>query len=139
MVLLASATLARGGEREIAVIAHPSRQEAVGVSDLRRLFMRQRRFWSDGSAVIAVNQRAATPIRTDFERTVFGAEAATLPAYWNRQYFDGLFPPITLDSDAAVQRYVAAKPNAIGYVDADAVDGSVRVVLRLPADTRREP
>jgi hypothetical protein len=30
-----------------------------------------------------------------------------------------------------VRRYVAADPNALGYVPASEVDGSVRVILRL--------
>ncbi len=133
VVLLAVATVAWGGDRELAVITHPSRAETLTVSDLRRLFLRQRRFWSDGGAVIAVNQSAATATRAAFDRAVYGDEVQTLPAYWNRQYFDGLFPPITLDSDEAVRRYVAAKPNAIGYVDAEAADASVHVAARLRA------
>ncbi len=115
------------------VITHPSRATSLSSGDLRRFFMKQRRFWSDGTPVIAVNQTAATPVRTAFERLIFGRDAATLPAYWNQRYFEGLFPPITLDSDEAVLRYVAAKENAIGYVDTRSVDGSVHVALRLGA------
>ena len=139
VLLLVVARVAAGADREIAVITHASRPETLTVSDLRRLFLRQRRFWSDGSTVIAVNQRAATPARTAFDRAVFGDDASTLPAYWNRQYFDGLFPPIALDSDEAVRRYVAAKPNAVGYVDAAAVDASVHVALRVPVDVAPAP
>jgi hypothetical protein len=130
-LLLALPARARGEEPALAVITHPSRPISLSTGDLRRLFLKQRRFWPDGSPVIAINHTAATPVRSTFERTVFGAEVPSLPAYWNRRYFEGLFPPITLDSDEAVQRYVAAKPNAIGYVDARAVDGSVHVALRL--------
>ena len=54
-----------------------------------------------------------------------------LADYWNRQYFYGVLPPATLASTGAVRRYVASDPNAIGYVPASEVDGSVRVVLHL--------
>ena len=136
---LACAPSATAEERALVVITHPSRTVALSSGDLRRLFLKQRRFWSDGTQVIAVNQTAATPVRTTFEQRVFGSEAAGLPAYWNQRYFEGLFPPITLDSDEAVQRYVATKPNAIGYVDARAVNGSVHVALRLVAADAPRP
>jgi hypothetical protein len=42
-----------------------------------------------------------------------------------------VLPPATFASAEAVRRFVAAEPNAIGYVAANAVDDSVRVVLRL--------
>lgn len=136
--LLVAIALVLGGafdalaeERTLAVITHPSRAVSLSSYDLRRFFLKQRRFWPDGSPVIAVNQTAATTGRTAFERLVFGRKATGLPAYWNQRYFEGLFPPITLDSDEAVQRYVAAKPNAVGYVDTRSVNGSVHVALRL--------
>jgi len=55
-----------------------------------------------------------------------------LADYWNRQYFYGVLPPATLASTAAVLRYVAADPNAVGYVPLSEVDDSVTVVLHLP-------
>jgi hypothetical protein len=54
-----------------------------------------------------------------------------LPAYWNEQYFHGVLPPIILGSEEAVVRYVASRPDAIGYVDARHVDASVATALLL--------
>ncbi len=36
---------------------------------------------------------------------------------------------VDLPSDAEAKKFVAANPNAIGYIDKAAVDGSVKVVL----------
>jgi ABC-type phosphate transport system substrate-binding protein len=41
-------------------------------------------------------------------------------------------PPKELSDDDAVVKAVAADPNAVGYVDASAVNGSVQAVARLP-------
>src|SRR5207249_9733289 len=38
-------------------------------------------------------------------------------AYWDQQYFAGIFPPSVLSSGAAVKRYVAADRAAIGYIE----------------------
>ena len=48
-----------------------------------------------------------------------------------RAYFNGVLPPATLASDEAVRRFVADEPRAIGYVRREAVDDSVRVVMRI--------
>jgi hypothetical protein len=132
-LLAVLAASAAAEDHALAVITHPSRPIALTTNDLRRFFLKQRRFWPDGSPVIPINRSAATPARTTFDESVFGAEVSSLAAYWNQRYFEGLFPPLTLDSAEAVQRYVAARPNAVGYVDAASVDASVHVAVRLPA------
>ncbi|MBI5087609.1 MAG: hypothetical protein HZB15_01705 [Actinobacteria bacterium] len=58
---------------------------------------------------------AAVPVRGTFTRRVLHMDRARLQAYWNEQYFHGVFPPAVLSSAVAVRRYVAADRNAIGY------------------------
>lgn len=118
-------------ELELAVIVHPSRATTLTTERVKRIFLKRQRFWDDGHPIVAINQEVPTPAREAFTRLVFGAEAERLPAYWNEQYFHGVMPPITLGSEEAVVRYVASRPDAIGYVDARHVDASVAVALRL--------
>ena len=75
--------------------------------------------------------RGGSELREAFSRWIFDAGSAALAGYWNEQYFLGMFPPATLSSTLAVKRYVAAEPNAIGYIESATVDSSVRVVLEL--------
>lgn len=131
LVVLASS--APGSERPgLVVITHPSRTDAISVQELRRIYLRQRRFWGDREPVLPVNQEHGSAIRTAFDDVVFGTMVASLVRYWNEQYFQGVLPPPTLGSDSAVRQYVAARKNAVGYIDARQVDDSVRVLLRLP-------
>jgi ABC-type phosphate transport system substrate-binding protein len=118
-------------ELELAVIVHPSRAGALTREAVQRIFQKRQRFWDDGHAIVAINQEVATPAREVFTRLVFGADASRLAAYWNEQYFHGVLPPIILGSEEAVVRYVASRPDAIGYVDTRHVDTSVAVALRL--------
>lgn len=118
-------------ELELAVIVHPSRAATLTSETVKRIYLKRQRFWDDGHAIVAINQEVATPAREAFTRLVFGEEAARLPAYWNEQYFHGVMPPIILGSEEAVVRYVASRPDAVGYVDARHVDASVAVALRL--------
>ena len=115
----------------MAVVVHPSRSDTPTVAQIRRIYLRQQRFWSDRTPILPVSREYGSEVRRLFEARVFGAEADTLARYWNEQYFQGVLPPATLASDAAVREYVAARPAAVGYLELVHVDDSVRVVARL--------
>ena len=108
---------------------------------MERIFLRKRRFWADGSPIVPLNREVGSAEREAFTTRVLADGGAHLSQYWNEQYFAGIFPPTMLSSSAAVLRYVAADPGAVGYVRAEEVDGSVRVALTLRAagDPREAP
>jgi DNA-binding transcriptional LysR family regulator len=59
--------------------------------------------------------------------------------YWNQQYFQGVLPPHVLASEAAMQRFVAQTPQAIGYLPYCQVDAQLRVVLLIGSGGRVLP
>lgn len=134
MLLLLLTTGVAGAEapERIAVIVHPSRQAAFSSDVLAQIYLRRKRFWDDGTAIVPLNLAAGMTLRESFSRAVLRQSESRLAEYWNRQYFYGVLPPATLASTRAVVRYVASDPNAVGYVPAADVDGSVRVALELP-------
>jgi ABC-type phosphate transport system substrate-binding protein len=134
--ILFLAVTARPADLTIAVIVHPSRVVALQVDDAARIFLKKQRFWDDGSPIVPLNRDAGSDVREAFSRGVFGRASSALAAYWNEQYFLGTFPPATLSSSEAVKRYVAADPNAIGYVVSTAVDSTVRIALQLSPSHR---
>ena len=113
------------------MIVAPQREVNLTVEEVAQIYLRKRRFWGPRDPVVPVNREAESATRAVFTRAVFGREARWLATYWNRQYFHGVLPPATLASPEAVKRFVACEPHAIGYIDAGAVDDSVRVVLHL--------
>ena len=130
LALLGAAAAADAPPR-IAVIVHPSRQVELSPEILGQIYLRRKRFWDDGAPMVPLNLAATTPLRDRFSRRVLAQREEWLAEYWNRQYFYGILPPSTLASTAAILRYVASDPNALGYVPAGEVDGSVRVVLTI--------
>lgn len=137
VVLLLAVPSAGEEPTELAVIVHPSRAHPLEAAEIRRIYLKQRRFWPDGSAIVAINREDGS-LRRAFDR-LLDDEPARLGAYWNQRYFEGVFPPITLASDEAIRRYVASRPNAVGYIDARAVDASVSVAFRMPLQPRPAP
>lgn len=115
----------------MVIIVHPTRQAELSTELLAQIYLRRKRFWEDGAPIVPLNLEAGAGLRAAFSRTVLGQSDVRLADYWNRQYFYGILPPATLASTKAMLRYVAADPNAIGYVPAGEVDDSVRVALRL--------
>jgi len=113
----------------LAVIVHPERRAGLSVDEVAQIYLRRKRHWDDGETIVPLNLASGTPLRAEFSQRVLRQSEARLADYWNRRYFDGLMPPATLASTAAVRRYVAADPRAIGYVPAAEVDRSVRVIL----------
>jgi ABC-type phosphate transport system substrate-binding protein len=129
--VLAAAGPAGGGDPVLVVIVHPTRTDALTENDVASIYLERRRFWDDGAPIVALNLPASTPLRERFSRRVLHSDSTHLASYWNEQYFRGVFPPPVVESTDAVKRYVAGDPNAIGYVDASAVDDGVRVLLRI--------
>lgn len=120
-------------ERTLAVVVHPSRADRPSRTDLERMYLRQRRFWDDGSPIVPLNRAAGAAERDAFSHAIFAKDGAQLETYWNEQYFHGVFPPTVVSSSEAMRRYVATDRNAIGYLWSDEVTEAVRVVLTLPA------
>jgi len=116
---------------DLVVIVHADREERMGRTEIAQIYLKKRRFWGDGENIVPVNRNSGSEARERFVRSIFGEKARQLGRYWNRQYFQGVLPPATLASDEAVKRFVASEPRAIGYIDADLVDDSVRAVLHI--------
>jgi len=130
-VMVLGPSILAADEGRVAVIVHPERPAELSLEEIAQIYLRRRRFWDDGAAIVPLNLPSGAPIRAHFSKRVLNQTQARLADYWNRQYFLGVLPPATLASTEAVRRYVASEPNAIGYVPASEVDGSVRVVLQL--------
>jgi len=73
-----------------------------------------------------------SPPRELFYSKATGRTSAQMKAVWARLTFTGkASPPKELASAADVKKFVAANPDAVGYIEKSAVDSTVKVVLEL--------
>lgn len=121
---------------EIVVIAHPDSPvlslTAREVSDL--YLGRARSLGTDEQRVSLAlyEQPANSAVRETFFRALNGMGIKQLNAYWARLRFSGeVLPPASLPDSRAVVEAISRNRSAIGYVEANAVNDSVKVVLRL--------
>lgn len=119
---------------ELAIIAHPG-TKAAGISkdELASLYLDKSKSLPDGTAATPVDQPEGSPARSKFYEQVTGKDERQIKSYWSKRMFTGKGrPPQTLSGDDTVKAYVAKTPGAIGYIDGQSVDGSVKILLILP-------
>lgn len=133
--LLIALTLFIGAlaQAEVAVIVSASNGNgSLDKDTIERIFLGKTASFPDGSQAIPVDQNEGNAAREAFNDKVLGKSSSQLKAYWSRLIFTGKgTPPKESGSDADVVSLVAKNPNLIGYVDAAAVDGSVKVVYKF--------
>lgn len=119
---------------EVAVIVHPSAGiDSLTEDDVARLFLGKAKSFPNGTQAVPVNQDEGSPVREMFNEGVTKKNASQYKAYWSQLVFTGKgTPPKDVGGNAEVKSLIAANPNMIGYVDSSAVDGSVKVVYKLP-------
>jgi hypothetical protein len=92
----------------------------------------QSRALPGGGVAQPVDLPESAPLRDQFYSKVAGKTAMQVKATWSKLVFSGKgIPPKELGTATDVKRFVAANPNAIGYIEKSAVDASVKVVLSV--------
>lgn len=85
-----------------------------------------------GTGAMPLDLPASSPEREAFYNQIAGKSAAQVKAYWAKMSFTGKgVPPKQLSSSADIKKFAGNKPGAIGYLEEDAVDGSVKVLCSL--------
>ncbi len=106
------------------VIVSPKNTTAVNAALVSNIFL------GKSTELTAIDLPEGNAMRDAFYTKATGKEGAQLKAYWAKLVFTGKAQPLKeLANDAEVKKFVANNPNAIGYIDKAAVDGSVKVVL----------
>jgi ABC-type phosphate transport system substrate-binding protein len=94
------------------------------------IFLGKSQRFPDGRLAVPFDQAAGSAVQTQFYLLVDGKRAAEIKAYWAKMIFTGRGqPPQVIADDRQMKQAVAKSPDAIGYVDRQAVDGSVKVLV----------
>lgn len=122
---------ARAQEAALRVIVHVANPiSVVPRGELADIFLKKVAAWNSGQPVVPVDQTEDAEVRRLFSKRVLGRDVPSVKGYWQQAIFAGKnFPPLEKANDAEVAAFVAANPNAIGYVSALAfLPATVKVV-----------
>lgn len=119
---------------EVVVIGNKDASvSSISVDQASAIFLKKADSFPDGSPVVAIDLPNDNPVRDEFYEKATHKNANQMKSYWAKRIFTGKGTPNDRQhSESEVKSWVASGANHIGYVSADAVDDSVKVLLRLP-------
>lgn len=133
-ILIAGAALLMSASSlaEIAVIVHPSNGASLDANAISRIFLGKMKSYPGGGQAVPLTLSESSGQTSEFNKKVLKKSGSQLKAYWSKLVFTGKgTPPKVVGSDAEVVGLVSSNPNIIGYVDASAVTGDVKVVAKF--------
>lgn len=131
-VAMAGLAFAGLAQAQIAVIVNPKNAGGLTASQVADIFLGKSNALPGGGTAAPADLPESSAVREQFYTKVTGKNAAQVKAGWSRLVFSGkATPPKELASAAEVKKFVAGNPDAIGYIEKSAVDGSVKVALSV--------
>ncbi|MFC5459141.1 phosphate ABC transporter substrate-binding protein [Massilia niabensis] len=128
-ILFLSCAVAQASELVVIVSAR-SPVETLRPDQVAAIFLGQSARFPDGTVATAIDQPIGSAQRDGFYQRVTGKTPALLKVWWSKMVFTGRGqPPRDLAGNAAVRQAVANDPGAVGYIDREALDPTVRQVL----------
>lgn len=126
----------------VAIIVHRS-NPVVGLTltELRRIFMLEKQSWPHGRKITVVLRDKGQRERGQAIRLICGIDEAEYDRHILLQTFRGQIGqgPRSILTSTAMLRFVFNAPGSIGYVMADQLDGSTKVLeieRRLPGNPK---
>lgn len=123
--LLIYAPIRAESKNFVVIVNKTNPIESISLGELAGIYNGRKAEWDDGSEIAVVNRPADSQIRADFYKAVLGVEPT------KKFFIPGTplpFKTIVQESAKAAKLLVAKMPNAIGYIYADEIDDSVKVI-----------
>lgn len=116
----------------VSVIVNPSNAEDISASDITRIYLGKKKTYGNGQAINALQLEEGNAARSAFVKGALKKSERQYKAYWAKLLFTGKGKPPEEMNSAAIKAAVAAKADAIGFIDSAEVDSTVKVVYELP-------
>jgi phosphate transport system substrate-binding protein len=142
-LVIASGTTATSSSpsSDLAIIVNKSNPIGdISLAKLRKIFLAEQKYWPNARRVTVVMRESGQAERAAVLRQLYRMSNGDYARYFLHAEFtgEGQGVPKSLSSAAGVRKFVYSVPGAIGYVRADEVDGSVKV-LRVDGRVPGEP
>lgn len=120
-------SLAASGE--IVVVANKNNPlAALNKQQIIDIFMGRTKFYSSGDRIVLLDQEITSSARKSFYQNLVNKTLNEINSYRARLLFSGRFAlPKEVSDDEMIKR-LEKDPNAIGYIDADKINDSLKVL-----------
>lgn len=108
--------------------------KTLSLDQVKDLFLGGDKFLPNGERSVIVDQIKTTDIKAEFYKALNGMSLKDVTRHWAKVTFTGrgLPPEQVSGGDPSVKAWIKSNPNSIGYIYADSVDESVKVLFTLP-------
>jgi ABC-type phosphate transport system substrate-binding protein len=114
----------------VAVVSSKSPVTTLSKNQVVDIFLGRASRFPNGEPALPIDQAEGSAVRDEFYAKVAGKAAPQVKAHWAKIIFTGRgHPPEEAPNSVEVKKLIAKNPNAIGYMENNLVDGSVRVLL----------
>jgi ABC-type phosphate transport system substrate-binding protein len=113
----------------IAVVVNKANPvDQLSDDEVKNIFLGKKTTWSGGKTIMPVTQEG-TSLHEKFTSSVLDKTVHQFTIFWKKALFTGTgIAPKAFRSDAQVKEFVNSNLAAIGYIDEDSLDGSVKKV-----------
>jgi ABC-type phosphate transport system substrate-binding protein len=129
------------GPGDLAIVANPGVPvDGLTLPELRQVFKAERQYWTKDLPVVVFVRAALSAERTAVLKVIFQMAEQQFQNYWTAKTFraEAGSSPKNLTSNDLTQRFVAAKPGAVGFMAASDVKAGVKV-LRIDGHLPGQP
>jgi ABC-type phosphate transport system substrate-binding protein len=114
----------------VAVVSAKNSLTTLSKNQVADIFLGKAVRFPDGTQALPIDQAEGTVARDEFYAKFTGKSVAQLKAHWSKIIFTGRGqPPRAVANSIETKKLLAQNPNAIGYIEPNMVDSSVRVLL----------
>lgn len=113
---------------EYVVIANKN-MKALSESEIKAIFLKKMTL-VDNITAVPVNLEAGDSLRTKFEEKLLDMSFERLKSYWTKEHYLGHRPPVNMKSEESVKAFVKKVDGAIGYINMNNIDESVKVLYK---------
>ncbi len=117
--------------QSLAIIVNRSNPVTkLTLSEVRKIFLGEQGHWANGHRITVVMLDQGWPERKAVLKTIYRMNESDFKRYFVQATFTGevFSPPKTLATPEGARKFILNLPTAIGYVSADQVDDTVKVV-----------
>jgi ABC-type phosphate transport system substrate-binding protein len=124
-VLLSVSSAALAGDY-ILITDNSNPVTTISAKDVKNVYLGKKTVWSDGSHITVFTQTSSS-VNKAFMKEMARKTPQQYATYWKKSLFTGTgLPPKDFTSDESIKAAVAAKPGSIGYIQASALDDTVK-------------
>lgn len=115
----------------VAVVSSKSLVTTLTKAQLTDIFLGKANRFPNGAAAVPIDQPEGSAVRNEFYARFAEKSAAQIKAFWSKIIFTGRGqPPKEVADSIELKKRLGENPSAIGYIEENMVDDSVKVVLR---------